>query len=121
MTLSFSLRLRLETGARLGPGKIRLLELIAENGSISAAGRQMRMSYRRAWLLVESLNQEFGTVVTTQKGGSAGGGTRLTDLGTALINHYRSMEKKASEAAADDIRLLDKLSTRATRTQPRKR
>ena len=66
---------------RLGPGKIRLLELIGERGSISAAGRGMGMSYRRAWLLVDDLNRCFKEpVVLTQLGGSGGGGGRIEQL-----------------------------------------
>src|SRR5919108_2663065 len=73
------IRIDLPGGRRVGPGKIRLLELIDETGSISAAGRAMAMSYRRAWLLVESLNTSFRErVVDAQPGGRHGGGARLT-------------------------------------------
>ena len=79
-----TLNLRVEFGERgaLGPGKARLLELIAEHGSIAAAGRAMGMSYRRAWDLVDELNSCFGKpVITTQMGGQHGGGAALTPLG----------------------------------------
>ncbi len=74
-----SIRLDLASGARIGPGKIAVLEEIARSGSISAAGRALRMSYRRTWELVEDLNRTLGTpVVETAAGGSGGGGAVLT-------------------------------------------
>ena len=75
-----------EHGA-LGPGETRLMELIAETGSISAAGRAMGMSYRRAWLLVDALNVAFGEpLVAKQTGGSGGGGAVLTKLGREVVS-----------------------------------
>ncbi len=93
----------------IGPGKVRLLELIEENGSISAAGRAMGMSYRQAWLLVDSMNQAFAEPVTeTLRGGAKGGGAAVTDFGRKLAALYRAMERKATEAVADDLQALDK-------------
>ena len=69
-----TLRIDFDGGRALGPGKVRLLELVGETGSISAAGRAMGMSYRRAWLLVDALNQTFSQPVTETRGGGAGGG-----------------------------------------------
>jgi molybdate transport system regulatory protein len=84
------------TGVRLGPGKIRLLEYIAETGSISAAARQMEMSYRRAWLLIDELNGMFGQpVVETAAGGSGGGGAKITDFGKRAIVVFRDLETEA--------------------------
>ncbi len=95
-----SIRIDLASGARIGPGKIALLEEIGRTGSISAAGRSLRMSYRRAWELVEDLNQTLGRpVVSTSAGGSGGGGARLTRLGEALIGRYRAIEATTEEAA----------------------
>ena len=95
-----SIRLDLASGVRIGPGKIALLEEIARSGSISAAGRVLRMSYRRAWELVEDLNRHLGTsVVTTASGGSGGGGARLTEAGQVLVAEYRAIEAQAAEAA----------------------
>ena len=97
---SLSLRIDLDRETRIGPGKIELLETIAACGSISAAGREMGMSYRRAWDLVEALNQVFGKpVVVRQVGGKSGGGAHLTALGLALVAHYRAIEQAASAAA----------------------
>jgi molybdate transport repressor ModE-like protein len=98
------LTLRIDFGASraIGPGKIRLLELIAETGSISAAGRAMAMSYRRAWLLVDTLNQTFQSpVVETRGGGTGGGGASLTQFGVSLIEDYRTMEHDAHAAVAN--------------------
>jgi molybdate transport system regulatory protein len=97
------LTIRVDFGGHgaLGPGKIRLLELIGAHGSISAAGRAMGMSYRRAWLLVDSLNQAFREpVVATQHGGSGGGGAALTAAGEVLVARYRALERDVEGAAA---------------------
>jgi molybdate transport system regulatory protein len=94
------IRIDLATGARIGPGKVALLEEIARSGSISAAGRLLKMSYRRAWELVEDLNRHLGVpVVSTAAGGSGGGGARLTDAGLAVVAEYRAIEA-ATEAVA---------------------
>lgn len=96
-----SIRLDLASGARVGPGKIALLEEIGRHGSISGAARALRMSYRRAWELVEDLNRHLGTpVVAAVTGGSGGGGARLTDAGAALVAAYRAIEAATATAAA---------------------
>jgi molybdate transport system regulatory protein len=90
------LRLDLTSRVRLGPGKIRLLEEIAREGSISAAGRSLKMSYRRAWLLIDELNSYFREpVVVTRLGGVGGGTAGVTPLGRSVIRAYRAMEKDA--------------------------
>lgn len=94
------IRLDFADGRRVGPGKVGLLEAIGRTGSISAAGRALGMSYRRAWLLVEELNQMFTEpVVVTQLGGQGGGGARLTPLALSLIEQYRAVEQAAQEQA----------------------
>jgi len=104
---SLSLRIDLDPEGRIGPGKIELLEKIASLGSISAAGRAMGMSYRRAWELVEETNQIFGKPVTrSQTGGKNGGGATLTPLGLALIARFRAIERAASDVARDHIAAL---------------
>jgi molybdate transport system regulatory protein len=91
----------------LGPGKIALMELISRHGSISAAGKEMGMSYRRAWLLVDEINHIFREpLVETQMGGSGGGGARLTRLGREVVGRYRAIEGAAATAAAADVRAL---------------
>ena len=103
-----SLRLDFGDTVRLGPGKVQLLELIAELGSISAAGRAMGMSYRRAWLLVDSLNQAFiDPVVATRPGGKADQRAGLTPFGREVVRRFRSMEAAARKAAARDLRALE--------------
>jgi molybdate transport system regulatory protein len=95
-----SIRLDLASGARIGPGKVAVLEEIGRSGSISAAGRALRMSYRRTWELVEDLNQSLGTpVVETAAGGSGGGGAVLTAAGKAVIERYRAIEMDTALAA----------------------
>jgi len=95
-----SLRVDLPQG-RIGPGKVALLEAIGREGSISAAGRAMGMSYKRAWDLVDTLNQMLAEpVVAATPGGVGGGGAALTPAGEALIRDYRLLEAAAEEAAA---------------------
>ena len=105
-----SIRIDLAGGARIGPGKIALLEEIARSGSISAAGRAMKMSYRRAWELVEDLNRNLGEpVVETVAGGLRGGGTRLTPGGERLVQQYRAIEQAATTTAQDYLAALGSL------------
>jgi molybdate transport system regulatory protein len=102
--------LRIDFGdtVRLGPGKVRLLELIGELGSISAAGRAMEMSYRRAWMLVDSLNQAFvAPVVATRAGGKADQRAEVTPFGRDVIRRFRSMEAAARAAVERDVRALE--------------
>lgn len=102
-----TLRIDFDDERAIGPGKIRLLELIDAEGSISAAGRAMAMSYRRAWLLVDNLNRCFREpVVAAQTGGAKGGGAALTPLGRTVVRHYRAIEKEAAAAAASHVGAL---------------
>jgi molybdate transport system regulatory protein len=103
-----SIRLDLASGLRIGPGKIAVLEEIARSGSISAAGRALRMSYRRTWELVEDLNRGLGSpVVATAAGGSGGGGASLTPMGVAVVACYRAVERDAEAAASPHIDALN--------------
>lgn len=104
------LTLRIDTRDRplLGHGKIRLLEAIGETGSISAAARAMGMSYRRAWLLVESLNGAFAEPVVAARPGG-GGGAALSPAGREVVRLYREIERTAHAAAAT---ALDALAAR---------
>jgi molybdate transport system regulatory protein len=104
-----ALTIRVDFGAfgYLGPGKIALMELISKHGSISAAGKEMGMSYRRAWLLVDEINHIFREpLVETQMGGSGGGGARLSRLGRDVVGRYRAIEGAAATATAADVRAL---------------
>lgn len=96
-----------ESGARVGPGKIALLESIRDTGSISAAARDMGMSYKRAWLLLDTINQTFTEpVVTAAPGGAGGGGAILTAFGADLLRRYRRILDKATTVAASDLSAL---------------
>ena len=92
----------------IGPGKADLLQHIIDTGSIAAAGRRMAMSYRRAWLLIDEMNQLFKhPVVTTAKGGKGGGGGAvLTDFGRELLARYRNMQRMTDKAIAADLKAL---------------
>jgi molybdate transport system regulatory protein len=91
----------------IGPGKVALMELISKHGSIAAAGKEMGMSYRRAWLLVDEINQIFREpLVEKQMGGSGGGGARLTKLGRDVVGRYRAIEGASATACAADLRAL---------------
>ncbi len=104
------LRIKFGNRSHLGPGKIRLMELIGELGSISAAGKAMGMSYRRAWLLIDALNGHFTEpLVIKQTGGSGGGGAALTDLGREIVRRYRRIERSAAEQSAADLEALAKV------------
>jgi len=108
-------RLRISKGADIavGPGKIDLLEAIARTGSITAAARSLGMSYRRAWLLVDTMNRCFrGAVVDAEAGGRRGGGTRLTTLGAEVVRRYRRIETRAARSGATDIAALTRLLRR---------
>lgn len=102
------LRIDFPPGARLGRGKVELMELIASTGSISAAGRAMDMSYRRAWLLVDALNHMFTQpVIESQRGGKQGGGAGLTAFGEELLACYRRMESRMRDALQADLDWLE--------------
>ena len=103
-----TLRVDFSDERAVGPGKIRLLELIDEHGSIAAAGRAMDMSYRRAWLLIDNMNRCFRKpLVQKQMGGNRGGGAALTEFGRRIVKHYRDMEQEAGTAVAGHLRALD--------------
>ena len=102
-----SIRILFGAASSLGPGKILLLESIARTGSISGAAREMSMSYRRAWLLVEAMNNAFTQpVVMAVTGGKRGGGAVVSPFGFDLLERYRRIEAKAAKAVAADLKAL---------------
>jgi molybdate transport system regulatory protein len=114
-----TIRIDLAQEGAIGPGKIRLLELVGETGSISAAGRAMEMSYRRAWLLIDALNHLFKMpLVATKLGGKSGGGAALTPFGREVVRHYRALEDEAEQAVRPHLRALE--AALARRKPPRR-
>ena len=88
------LRVLADSVVAIGPGKADLLAAIETTGSISGAARSMGMSYRRAWLLVDTMNTAFRSpLVTTAKGGAEGGGASLTPTGQKVLEEYRDLSK----------------------------
>jgi molybdate transport system regulatory protein len=103
------LRLYLNDDRPLGPGKVQVLESIRDTGSISEAARGLKMSYRSAWLLVDSMNALFSKpVVNTTLGGRGGGSATLTDFGADVIRRYRSMESATRRAIKKDLNVLER-------------
>ncbi|WP_454618181.1 winged helix-turn-helix domain-containing protein [Bradyrhizobium cenepequi] len=99
-----SVRIDLDSEERIGPGKIQLLEHIRDCGSISAAGRAMEMSYKRAWDLVDEINRICRhAAVERQTGGKNGGGAVLTPFGLSLVARYRKIERDAASAVRKEL------------------
>ncbi|NML46191.1 LysR family transcriptional regulator [Ramlibacter sp. G-1-2-2] len=108
--VQFRLRIYRDDVVAIGPGKVALLEAIAETGSISGAARQLEMSYRRAWVLVDEMNQSLASpAVATAAGGAHGGGASLTPTGQEIVLRYRAIENTARLAAAAEIAALTRL------------
>ncbi len=111
--LRFRTRVTVGDVIAIGPGKIALLEAIEQSGSLTAAAKQLDMSYRRAWLLLDEMNRALKRpAVESSKGGSTGGGSLLTETGHQVIALYRRIEATAEQACAADIRTLLKLLAR---------
>ena len=107
------IRILIGSATALGPGKVDLLQAIADTGSISAAARAMGMSYRRAWLLVDTMNRCFrDDLVVTVTGGRGGGGARVTPFGHDVLSRYREMEAKAQASVADEVAAFGALLTK---------
>lgn len=104
--IELRIQLRVDADTRIGPGKISLLEAIARAGSISAAARELEMTYRRAWELIDHMNKAFGQPLVVGHTGSAGGAS-LTELGSDVVRRFRLVEELARESAASHIAVLD--------------
>ena len=110
--VQFRLRITMADEIALGPGKVDLLEAVGETGSITSAAKELGMSYRRAWLLIDTMNRCFRKpVIEAEAGGRRGGGTRLTPAGRDVIRLYRAAERKAQRSGATDLEALIKLLT----------
>jgi len=113
-----TLRVVFGEAAALGPGKVALLEAIAESGSISAAGRALKMSYRRAWTLVEELNGLVRTpLVRARPGGAQGGGAQVTALGRLVVREYRALEELVYERGQPHVAALEGAVRRGRRAR----
>ena len=103
-------RIQLGDKVALGPGKIDLLRAIGETRSISGAARQLGIGYKRAWMLIDTLNQGFSRpVVETATGGKGGGGAHLTPLGEQIVLGYDALEKRINESAQAEVTALRRL------------
>ena len=113
------LRLILADGKAFGPGKAELLTQISRLGSISAAGREMKMSYKRAWGLVEEMNGSFrAPLVTAERGGAERGGARVTDLGQAVLARYRQLVAGSEAFGAESLELIGQAQRETQETLP---
>lgn len=101
----------------LGPGMAQMLEGVAEHGSIRKSAAAMAMSYRKAWLLIQNMQESFGgPVVTTSIGGNDGGGAALTVLGKTLLDTFRRIEARAARATAADVKMLVAMTKKRAKT-----
>jgi len=111
--VQFRLRVSKGDDIAVGPGKIDLLEAIARSGSITGAAQALGMSYRRAWLLIDTMNRCFvRPVVDAEAGGRRGGGARLTRSGEEVVRRYRRVEQHAARAGREDLRAILRLLRR---------
>jgi molybdate transport system regulatory protein len=114
-------RIDFAANSNLGPGKIALLEGIQTFGSLSEAARRMGISYRRAWLLLDSLNTSFDVPVTVNcAGGRGGGGAQVTPFGVLLITRYREVETRLNEIAAECLEEIRRRVNRSSATSVRR-
>jgi len=113
------IRIDLGQNVSFGPGKAQLLELINETGSIRRAATAMKMSYRRAWLLLQEIDASIGTpAISTQTGGAQGGGSCLTNSGRKMLDCYRSIEKRATQSVVVHLRRMSHIAKAADKQSP---
>jgi molybdate transport system regulatory protein len=99
-----TIRVDFDSGASIGPGKIRLLEEVERHGSIRRAAGALGMSFRQAWLLLKAIEEMFGEqVIVTARGGAKGGGSALTELGRLVVSNYRQLEREAALASRSQV------------------
>lgn len=118
--LRITLRVDFDAHHAIGPGKIALLEKMRESGSLSQAARELDMSYRRAWQLLDSLNRSFRQpLAVTSVGGTGGGGSMLTTLGETVVESYRNFEHEMNRRASKHFNALLKTLSAGGREEPR--
>lgn len=116
------LRVEFDDEHYIGPGRVRLLELIGELGSISQAAKAMEMSYKRAWYLLEAFGACFDApLVVRQMGGKGGGSAQLTEFGAEVVRSYRAMEQIGHAAMAKEISALSRHLARTPKAKAGKR
>lgn len=119
------LRIDFDDGRYVGHGRIELMELIEEHGSIAQAAKAMGMSYKRAWYLADSINETFGQpLIERRHGGSGGGSAQLSDFGRKVVRAYREMEKKSLKAFSKPLKIMEsglRSSSKATKSAKRPR
>jgi molybdate transport system regulatory protein len=104
-----TIRVDFDSGASIGPGKIRLLEEVERTGSIRGAAEAVDMSFRQAWLLLKAIEDMFGQpVIITARGGARGGGSALTELGRLAVSTYRALELNAALAGQREVAILSR-------------
>ena len=104
------LRVMFGTEIAIGPGKAELLEAIAATGSISESARRLGMSYRRAWLLVDTMNRCFREpVVASATGGTGGGGAQVTPFGHRVLGHFHAMRERVDRALDPELTRFSRL------------
>ncbi|MCZ8131259.1 MAG: LysR family transcriptional regulator [Steroidobacteraceae bacterium] len=121
-TVHVRLRIDLGPACSIGPGKVALLEAVDRGGSLSGAARDLGMSYRRAWLLLEEANASFDEPLTRSSvGGAGGGGVELTEFGRALVTTYREFERSVDALGAKHFRSLAARAAAPKRGAPTRR
>ncbi len=114
-------RIKLPGGGVFGPGKAELLERIDSVGSISAAARQMGMSYRQAWKLIDTMNAVFKEpVIETSQGGPGGGGATLSSVGREVLRCYSALQGKAARCTSGDLKTISSLLVAKPTSRPPK-
>lgn len=117
------LKIRIDLGhtAYIGRGKVELLETIGKTGSIRGAASAMKMSYRRAWILLQEARMIMGApVIAAKAGGAHGGGAVLTETGRALVSHFRNIERRAVKSASANLRALARIAARGKKKKKKR-
>jgi len=117
---AIKIRIDFDGDRYIGHGRIQLLELIGDHGSISKAAKAMKMSYKRAWYLIDDFNSMFSDpLIERHHGGRGGGAAKLTPFGVELVRQYRDMEAKALSVFAKPLASIEKHLARPRKSAQR--